>query len=438
MHVKTSSGYGNWRLKSALAKSLLAITFMNLNGFAYMLLGVNQVFSLALLFFSVALIILHRRITLNSEFVWFLSLILGYILFGMLFIPVFKDPQAGIGDLPTLAGTIVLIVAIVQHIQNMRGHSELREFFIFARNIALVSATANLFSGFLYPLYVNPPPSAAYRSAGLFANPNDAGLMGTLAVALLILYPIRPRMLSLMAFSLASAATIITFSRGAIMILLVMLLISVWTSRSWKRLILVPVGVIAPMSLLFFTTDIVSWLETQAILELDSQQLERLVVLTMIIDGQIDTETTGGRGELLAFALSKAYSVFPLGTGLGSFQALEGGLRGGRNQWLGAHNSILMIWGESGILMLLVLIGFLVTVVKNSARRRYWEQGAFLLLVFLGSAMFSHEVFSLRFINVVTAFMIAQSLASYRLRPDIPPSQSAYQEGSCNESPDSY
>lgn len=422
MRVKNSSGYGNWRLKSALAKSLIAIAFLNLNGFAYMLLGVNQVFSLALLLCSVALIILHRRITLNIEFVWFLSLILGYILFGMLFIPVFKDPQAGMGNLPTLAGTILLTVAIVQHIQNFRDYSELREFFIFARNVALISAIANLFSGFLYPLYVNPPPSAAYRSAGLFANPNDAGLISTLAAALLILYPIRARMLAFIALSLASAATIITFSRGAIMILLVMLLMSVWTSRSWNRLILVPVAVIVSMSLLYYTTDIISWLETQAIFELDPQQLQRLVALTTIIDGRIDAETTGGRSELIAFALSKALSVFPLGNGLHSFQALEGGLRGGRGQWLGAHNSFLMIWGESGILMLLVLIGFLVAVIKSSARRGYWEQGVFLLFVFLGSAMFSHEVFSLRFINVVTAFMIAQSLASYRLRPDVPPS----------------
>lgn len=420
MRVQHSSGNGSKRLKSAFAKSLIVMAFMNLNGFAYMLLGVNQIFSLALLLCAVALIVLNRWIVLNIEFVFYLFLMLGYILFGMLFIPFFNDPQAGIGGLTTLAGTILLTVAIVQHIQNFKDYSDLQEFFIFARNIALVSAIANLCSGFLYPLYVNPPPSAAYRSAGLFANPNDAGLIGALAFALLVLYPIRAWVLNNLALSLASAATIITFSRAAIVILLVMLLMSVWTSRNWKRLILVSATVIVSMSLLFYITDIIKWLETQSIFELDTQQLKRLLSIIMILDGQIEAEATGARDVLAAFAFNKAFSVFPLGTGLHSFQALEGGLRGSSGQWLGSHNSFLMIWGESGFLMFLVLIGFCVAVIMSSARRGYWAQGVFPLLVFMGSAMFNHEVFSLRFINVATAFMIAQSWGTYRLRPNIP------------------
>lgn len=422
MSIRYSNSYGRRGLTTALARSLIVITFLNLNGFSYMLLGVNQVFSIALLFCSVTLAILHRRITLNIEFAWYMLLITSYILFGLLFIIVFEDSQAGVGDLPSLAGAVVLTLAIVQHIQSFKDYCELQAFFIFARNIALISAITTLFSPFLYPLFVNPPPSATYRSAGLFANPNEAGLIGTLAVALLMLYPIKARILNIVALSVVSAATIITFSRGAIMILLAILLASVFTSSGWKRLILVPAVVIVSMLFFLNVSDIINWLESQSIFEFDRQQLSRLVAVMLIFDGQFDVETAGARNELFAFAFNKALSVFPFGTGLNSFQAMEGGFRGGFGQWLGAHNSFLMIWGEAGVLSLLSVIGFLLAVIISSARRGYLEQGLFLLLVFLGCAMFSHAVFSLRFINVVTAFMIAQSWASYRLPPVVPPS----------------
>ncbi len=415
---------GNKRLKNALAKTLIVIALMNLNGLAYMMFGVTQVFSLALLICSVALFALYKRLILNRELSLFLLLTLGYVFFGILYIPVFNDSQATLGELPTLAGTILLTLSIVLHIQHFENLEEQKAFFHFARNVSIISATAVLFSPLLYEIYTNPPPSADYRNAGVFANPNEAGLISALAVSLILLFPFRNFIAQYSAIGLTSLATITTFSRAAIAVLVIILFLSAWKTRIWLRVFLAPTALILLIFMFSNVTLVVDWLSTQTLIDLDPQQRTRLVSILRVLDGQIDTETSGGRSELFAFAVEKAMSVFPFGTGLNTFQAMEGGLRSSAGGWLGAHNSFLMVWGEAGFFMLLVLVALFATVLINVARRGLGVEGLFFPLIFLGAAMFSHEIFSLRFINVVMVFMLVQSKISFgqRSRCSVPAS----------------
>ena len=109
-----------------------------------------------------------------------------------------------------------------------------------------------------------------------------------------------------------------------------------------------------------------------------------------------------------AFAAEKALSVFPFGTGMNTFHAIEGGIMGARN-WLGAHNTFLMIWGEAGFVVLLAFLALTVALAMACLRSPRPRFSLYLFTIFLVSAMTSHEALELRFMNVVLALMLGLS-----------------------------
>lgn len=414
--------------KTGLAKALVVLAFLNLNGFMYMLVGVTQVFSLLILICSITLVALQGRFILRMELALFLLLIFGYAFFGSVFIILLGDPGANAGELITITGTFLLVFSIFLYLDGAETIGEFDSLFRFARNVAIIAAVANLLSPFLYSIYSNPPPSASYRSAGLFANPNDAGLIGIIALALTLQYPFRWRIAQILLLAAIAAATFITFSRGAIVLAFFLLLLSAVGARRSLQLIVVPVLVIV-LAILFLNIEgLLHWLNIQTLFELEPQQLNRIQATLYILDGQFDGETTGVRNELAGAAISKALSVFPLGTGLHSFQSIVGGIRGGSGEWLGAHNSFLMLWGEAGFHMLLLLIAFCIVLPLKLVRGTLGLRGLCLPVVFVGCAMFGHELFSLRFMNVTTALMMAQSSAAFYRTPTGKPRNASYRK----------
>lgn len=409
------------RINDYLARAIVVTALLNLNGFAYMLLGVSQIFSILMLFCGLSIFILCRSFLVTAEVVVYFILMFGYALFGILFIPVFNDSQASLWEVQSLAATVMLTIAVVIHIQKLDNRNKRFSFYSFVRNVAVFAVTANLFSPLLYSIYANPPPSFEYRSAGLFANPNDAAYIGLFAAALTLLYPFQNRLFQVVILGLVSAGTMVTFSRGAIIILLLMLLLSLWDATRRVRLLVGPVMAIGLGLLVFNTHGIVDWISTQTLFDLGAQQQARLTSIALVLDGQIDTETSGARNELFSLAFNKAMSVFPLGTGLNTFKSIEGGISVIPGEWLGAHNSFLLVWGEAGVLMLLVMLALWAVVLLKSFRAGMGVQGLYLPLACIGCAMFSHELFSLRFMNVAVAFMLMQAITYRKILPHAGP-----------------
>jgi len=110
----------------------------------------------------------------------------------------------------------------------------------------------------------------------------------------------------------------------------------------------------------------------------------------------------------------------PWGAGLGEFHAMEGGIRkiaGGieLNEWLGIHNTYLMILGEGGLVPLLVLAAFLVSLFIRGMRAPHRTIVFGFTIILMADMLVGHHVLLLRFANVVIAVILALvALAPHR------------------------
>jgi len=400
------------RLQGGLARTLVVLVFLNLNGVSFMLLGLNRLFSLILLACALLLVVLHRKVRMDIGYALFLCVTFGYLFFGTLFIIIYNDGQASQALTLTMLGSLLLVTALTVHIHALSGARDLDRFLRFMRNTAVFSALMTLASPVLYQIYLNPPPSAAFRYAGLFANPNEAALMGTIAFAMLLGTPYRIRLVNISALGLVGLATIVPYSKTGILLLSVLVILSILELKSRLRFLLMPLVLIATAGLLANPERLIDLIATQEVVELDSNQINRLSATVLAATGQFDSEVTTGRTDMWAISVEKALSVFPFGTGLNSFHAIEGGIMG-MQTWLGAHNTFLMIWGEAGFAVLLAFLALTVVLAVSCLRSPRPRFSFYLFVIFLVSAMTSHEALELRFMNVVLALMLGLA----QLRP---------------------
>ena len=264
------------RFQNGLARILVVLAILNLNGVSFMLLGLNRVFSLILLACAILLVLLHRKVRMDIGYTLFLCVTFGYLIFGSLFIVIYDDSQASQAQTLTMLGSLLLVTALTVHICALSNPEDLAQFLRFLRNTAVFSALMTLASPVLYNIYLNPPPSSAFRYAGLFANPNEAALMGTLALAMLLGTPYRIKMVNIAVFGLVVLATIVPFSKAGILLLSVLVILSILELKSRLRLLLMPLVLIAAASLLANPEKLIDLIANQEIVELESNQINRL------------------------------------------------------------------------------------------------------------------------------------------------------------------
>jgi len=393
------------RVRSWLAKALIVIALLNLNGLFYMLIDVSQLFSLPLLIFSIALLLRCGRLRVDLQMALFLIFLGAYLAFGLLFIPIYSDSRAD----PLLAidvmGTFLLTLALAAHIQQSRSPEELFDFLRFVRNVAVLSALATLASPLLYQIYANAPPSEDYRNAGIFLNPNETGLMCMLAYIMTTVVPFGKRPIQYLIAGLILVSAVVTFSRSAILAILVMLLVSIFQASRWIRLVMIPsVGALIVV-ILTNPMSLVDLIRHQGIINLGEQQIDRLTTTVLAATGQIDSRTSNSRTDMVQISFEKAMEIFPFGKGLNTFHHISGGIMGA-DDWLGSHNLYLMAWGESGFLVFAILVAFTIVMFARGLRSIAPWVSLYLVLLFLTSALTSHDTLSARFMNVVIALIL--------------------------------
>jgi O-antigen ligase len=150
----------------------------------------------------------------------------------------------------------------------------------------------------------------------------------------------------------------------------------------------------------------------QDLLSLSWEQRERLADVLNLIGGDFNTRSTTGRDILFGYGLEKIGQALPWGAGLGRFHAMEGGLRNELNEWLGIHNTFLMVLGEAGIIpfgLFLSLVAFLL-LRGRSVRHPTILYGFTIILT--GDMMTSHNVLVLRIPDLALA--VAMTLVASR------------------------
>lgn len=355
-----------WSVAAFWLAALLAL--FNLNGLARMAWGVGQVGIIALLFCCAFLARLAFRSipwrqALGIPGVLLLTSWAGYVIIGMVAGLAVAGP--GLQWTPhhqaylLRCGMSFLIIVGVAYGGAMaaRRHGSERLMRILLLLLAL-NCLLTLASPVLATWYQFPSPELSYRFSGVFWDANEAGLVGCLAVALGLALLGRgevSRVWSLFpALALSVIAVLASFSRIAIVVLLLLLCCHLFSRARVARLTV--------MALFFVGAGLALNVER---LPLHPQQAQRVESLLSLDDFDVERHALQSAFECSRFhawgqALPRVLEAPLSGQGFGAFRFIKKSPRcqeGG--EFLGVHNLYLLLLGESGLIPLVLFLLFL-------------------------------------------------------------------------------
>jgi len=409
------------------ARALAVACGLNLNGVASMAFGVDQIVSIVMLLSSAYLMRKYWRFVWSLPMTLVVATIVTYLMLGTLFydfrLSIFEPERF---YQPYLCGVLIM-AAVAGYTASLADESSYRRWLVFVRNVFVLSSLSVWASPLLYKYYVNLPDSAVEeRMSGFFGNPNEAAMASLIAVTLLLVQPVRVFTIQVLLLCAGIGAIVLTFSKNGMSCLAVVL--ALFAARQLKGYTLLVVPILATLGLLIIqdAQGFIGPIIENPVLELNQEQKNRLFAIGNILSGQINEQTTTQRSVLWHVVIARAWDVFPLGSGIGSANNVIGGIIQ-KDQWLGVHNTFLMLWGEAGILPPLLLISALVTLILRSIRRRLIvvQVGLFILVA---DMMSYHGALTLRYHNLLFGLLIgATSLRVRRTRLERPePSHSGF------------
>ncbi len=240
--------------------------------------------------------------------------------------------------------------------------------------VLILGAASIVVNAFIFPFAnINFTPTYG-RYSGFFLNPNFAGSICVIGFALS--YSINKRFLKIGGQLLFTLAGILTFSRGFIVIWLVVNIISIYNDR--KNLTVPLVGVVTLIMVFALST----------VLSLNQDRLSALKSI-FESDTQIQTKTITEDSRTATWAL---YTDLILdkpffGHGYGKMKQKSAYLPG-------VHNSFLLVFGEAGIIPFLLMIGIYAFLIINSLRLfKPNPEYLYLSSALILSAMVGHSYF---------------------------------------------
>lgn len=239
------------------------------------------------------------------------------------------------------------------------------------------------------------------RLGGFNINSNSAAFVALYSLVLVAAYPARSRLGTLAEGSIAVTALVLTFSRTGLLTFLLLCLLFIFNRPSTKAVVLFLIGVT------LFTWALWSVFEHD-LFGLSWHQRQRLADVLDLVTGQATERTVGPRALLFDTGLHKIAEAFPWGAGINKMHAMEYTMRSPKfgSQWLGVHNTYLMILGEAGLLAFVAFLAFWARTIwklANSAFRTF-AMGA--TVVMLSSMMTTHAVLGNKTLAALLAFVM--------------------------------
>lgn len=389
------------------------------------MLGINQIFSPFLLlacvlgyYYSV-----QRKPMLSIYMLTYLGCI-GLYLFLGLFASVYNGNER-IGLSATIFSSyltaIFIILSVYLHVKMLGPEYEqklLNMIFVFL----LIGASLIPFSDMIN--ISGALVTTRGRGTGLFANPNEAGVMCVIGFAAALCCNINPMLKRIALVHLAIMATL-TFSKTSMLLIVVILIAYLGLQRNIGKSMLyifVTIGVVFS-SIIAFQDDILSLFPTK-----QAARVGQVLSLVTMQGGYSDDELTSGRTELWDIGYRKISENPFWGNGLGELYSMkEARISVNKGMGQGVHNTYLLKAGDSGIFAVTAFIGFLIYFVLSCYRYRVESPAVkfslLYMLVFATNAISSHAVEFLRFhnffIGACLAFLAhAQIKAMQRSRTD--------------------
>jgi O-antigen ligase len=377
---------------------MAAACLLNLNGFVTMMFGVGQTFSLVILACALILIAMGwKHLFRDRTVIVFVAALMLYIICSVLasgFRGVFIDPEM-------VQFYLVSVIVISGAFCYTAMQTDLRRLeltYDIGKWLLVLACVATLFSGLLTRLYQVEVASANYRASGLFANPNEAAIIAALGVAAWVAKPSRVLWIQLAALGVCAAACAMTLSRTGILALFAIMAVYAWNKRS------VGMGVAAIIGVLMFPLLAGLALQIPAV-ESNLAVYRRLSEVAGFFSGQIDGDTTAGRTELWAVALDNLPNSLPFGGGLSTYHFMEW-MRSPQGIWQGAHNTFIMILGESGVIPFAVFLFAIWLVFQRANQFKGFAFAMMFFAIFNIDMMFSHNILTMRYHNYLIGFVL--------------------------------
>ena len=345
--------------------------------------------------------------------------LLAYLLFALLY---------GVtrGDDWTLAYqylfSCVLLTVIAAHVVRS-GEESVRRFTRMARDVLFFSALGVVLSPWYVPYLAVPDGGITARQGGLFGNPNEASLMAVLLFNFVLYRPYRRLVPNGLAIAAAAAALLSSLSRVGLV--LFFLSLALFLFRRCRPLFVV-IGCLAavPLSFVLLSVLLETFLQSAFTVMLTDIQIYRLTAMQDFFAGrwnatELRMTNLGYRDILWPRALAVIGGNFPHGAGLGSFHQLEGGwaLRYSEDtiRWLGVHNMYLMIAGEAGVVVFVLLAACYGRLLAKSFGTADGLPFS-ILVVILAYWMTTHSALGLRY-EIVTFAIAVGVLGRTRRSP---------------------
>ncbi|MDC6353824.1 MULTISPECIES: O-antigen ligase family protein [unclassified Robiginitalea] len=270
--------------------------------------------------------------------------------------------------------------------------------------VLIVGGLSIIIHGVVFPDAYTEFSTVTGRASGFYLNPNYAGTVALVGYSLsLASSSKRLRWTGMLIFSLAG---LLTLSRTFIVIWVIINLIA--SVRSRKNLLGFAVG--GAMVILILTVS--------TFLELNT---ERFSALESLFSNNVQTETItkDTRMDTWAKYTPKVWEAPIFGNG---YNKLRGKQYGGS----GIHNTYLMVWGESGILPFLFLMGLYFYLVLGCLK--YFDTNPeylYVIIVIALAMLASHGYFESFFMVFISMFVYARirDLKKQELQP--PPKATA-------------
>ena len=357
------------RLIVAAFWTMSVICLVNLNDFARMLFGVERLFSGLLLVCCLVVLTGLLRVrpleALGASGVLILATLASYVGIGMAMDIVNGNDSRweAVSYLVRHLQSILLILATAvgaRAVWNRIGGERLMKgiLLVMVATCALVVA-----SPWLIEIYVVQPFDLGGRFYGSFSNPNEVALVCGFAAALSLAF-LRTGRAPLLAgggLALALTALALTFSRTVWLAMPVVLAHALLASRPRERRrlagALVLAGVLAAPPAVSLGAESLQ----------DPYGLMRMEQLLQAFRADsLDDIPLGGRDIFWRLGAEKVVEAPLVGNGLGRLHRLEDTwFNAESGKYFGAHNEYLVLWGEAGIIPLVLFVVFLGTLLAS-------------------------------------------------------------------------
>jgi hypothetical protein len=385
---------------------LAAGCMLNLNGVGVMVIGINQLFSPFILLSASLLIIfsLKNNTALSSEMLLYMFSIFIYLtISGMVGLVKVSNNIDAVSVLLFRYFSAMIVVIASYYSVLLAEKARLKPLYV----LLILCAVASFFIPFGSMLNISGKIIVdSNRGAGLFGNPNEAGIVSAMGFAIsLILIKKKWLLICLVCFFVSMS--VLTFSKTGLLMMVLIYFINLFLSGSLVK------GFSRVLSAIIIIYTLLILFSGMITAQFEGTKAKRMSqFFDIVLLKPADDVVESSRGYLWRQGIDKIKRNIFFGEGLGALHSMKGGNLSVNNKVAqGVHNTYLLKYGDGGIIVFIVFMYFLFIVSKRSmslSRNNPYARVAFLyFMIFSLDCISSHNVELLRFHNYLLGFSLA-------------------------------